>query len=122
MRIATTLLLITTFAPAAMADEPPGAIRGKAFIAGSDRPAAGVTLHFFDREAPDRRSSPVPAAGSSAPCRPASPSRAPSRTAGGAAVLDGGPGAGSMDLAADPSSRPMRPAGLRPEDSPPRRS
>ena len=51
MRIATTLLLITTFTPAAMADEPPGAIRGKAFIAGSDRPAAGVTLHFFDRGA-----------------------------------------------------------------------
>ena len=51
MRIATALLLITTFAPAARADEPPGAIRGKAFIAGSDRPAAGVTLHFFDRGA-----------------------------------------------------------------------
>ena len=52
MRIATALLLIATFAPAARADEPPGAIRGKAFIAGSDRPAARVTLHFFDRDAP----------------------------------------------------------------------
>ena len=49
MRITTTLFLITTFAPAATADEPAGAIRGQAFIAGSDRPAAGVALHFFDR-------------------------------------------------------------------------
>jgi hypothetical protein len=49
MWIATTLFLITTFAFAATADEPAGAIRGRAFIAGSDRPAAGVTLHFFDR-------------------------------------------------------------------------
>ncbi len=49
--IPTALLLITTFTPTAMADDPPGAIRGKAFLAGSDRPAAGVTLHFFDRGA-----------------------------------------------------------------------
>ncbi len=55
MRIATALLLITTFAPAARADEPRGPIRGKAYIAGSDRPAAGVTLHFFDRGAAGTR-------------------------------------------------------------------
>ena len=53
VRIAIALLLIST--PTAMADEPPDArlIRGKAFIAGGDRPAAGVTLHFFDRHSPD---------------------------------------------------------------------
>ena len=51
MRISTTLFLITTIALAATADEPAGAIRGQAFTAGSDRPAAGVTLHFFDRGA-----------------------------------------------------------------------
>src|ERR1700677_4047046 len=52
MRIATALLLITSFAPAAMADEPPDAIRGKVFLAGSDRPAVRVTLHFYGRDAP----------------------------------------------------------------------
>ncbi len=52
MRIATSLLQIASFASSAMADEPPDAIRGKAFLAGSDRPAARITLHFFGRGAP----------------------------------------------------------------------
>jgi protocatechuate 3,4-dioxygenase beta subunit len=52
MHIATSLLLIMAFAAAVVADEPPDAIRGKAFLAGSDRPAAHVTLRFFGRGAP----------------------------------------------------------------------
>ena len=51
VRPATTLLLLANFAPAVAADEPPDAIRGKAFLAGSDRAAAGIVLHFFDRGA-----------------------------------------------------------------------
>jgi hypothetical protein len=52
LHIAITWLLIPAFAPAARADEPPDTIRGKAFIAGADRPAARVTLRFLDRDAP----------------------------------------------------------------------
>jgi hypothetical protein len=52
MRVCFAILLffIVTFTPATRADDPPGVIRGKAFIAGNDLPAANVTLHFFDRD------------------------------------------------------------------------
>ena len=51
--IATGLFVMTvlTSSASALADDGPGAIRGKAFVAGGDRPAAGVTLHVFDRGA-----------------------------------------------------------------------
>jgi hypothetical protein len=54
MRVCFAILLffIVTFTPATRADDPPAAIRGKAFIAGSDLPAANVTLHFLDRDVP----------------------------------------------------------------------
>ena len=52
MHLAATLLLFAAFTPIARADDPPGAIRGKAFLDGSDRPAVRVTLHFLDRDAP----------------------------------------------------------------------
>jgi hypothetical protein len=51
VRLATTLLLLANFAPAVATDEAPDAIRRKAFLAGSDRAAAGIVLHFFDRDA-----------------------------------------------------------------------
>jgi hypothetical protein len=52
MCLATALFFIATLTPIVRADEPPDAIRGKAFIAGTERPAAHVTLRFFDRDAP----------------------------------------------------------------------
>ena len=52
MRMALALFLLT--APAAVAaDDPPGTIEGVARIAGTDRPAARVTLHISQDAAPD---------------------------------------------------------------------
>ena len=115
MRISTTLLLITTFALAATADEPPDAIRGKAFLAGSDRPAARITLHFFGRGAP--LTTVVTDAGGRfrCPIPPGLSFPAIRRRPGGTAVLDGDPGGGPVDLAAD-LSEADRPAGA---DAPP---
>ena len=53
-RIATTLFLmiIPAWCAFVAAGDEPGVIRGKAFIAGSDRPAVRVTLQLFDRQSP----------------------------------------------------------------------
>jgi hypothetical protein len=50
--LATSLLLIAAIAPDGATDDPPDAIRGKAFLSHGDRSAAGVALQFFDRDAP----------------------------------------------------------------------
>jgi hypothetical protein len=53
--IATTLFLTTILASSEpiTTDDEPVVIRGKAFLAGSNKPAAHVTLHFFDRRSPE---------------------------------------------------------------------